>query len=140
MPSITRSNGDSYSVVYKDAAAQGADPITAAETVIFEGPALDFFRILPVDGGSAAEDMTGELGVGEVIGEIMQTIQTKGTVAMYQVEAGTPWEISVAVYPTGAWTAAALQTAVRALGTTVGVNNTDISLSTVTAPGFLLGS
>jgi len=132
MATITRTNGDAYAVVYKDTSAKGADPITADETVIFEGPALDFFKVIVANGSDTVTDITGEMGATEAVEDILRTVQTKGTLAMYQVEGDATGQISVAVYPTGAWTAAALQTAIRA--TTP--NSLDVSGALVTAPGF----
>ena len=55
---------------------------------------------------------------------------------MYQVEGDTTGQISVAVYPKGAWTTSSLQSAIRALGTTVGGNNVDVSGSTISSSGL----
>jgi hypothetical protein len=66
------------------------------------------------------------------------------TIAMYQVEGDANGQISYAVYPADAWTAASLQTALQALGNvqvtsssgvTTGVN---VSGTLVTEPGFQL--
>ena len=43
---------------------------------------------------------------------------------------------NVAVYPKGAWTTSTLQTALRALGTSVGGNTVDVSGTTVTSSGL----
>jgi hypothetical protein len=57
---------------------------------------------------------------------------------MYQVAAtSNVTNFSVAVYPTGAYTAAELQTQIRALGT---VDGYDLSGATVTNVGFRLAS
>ena len=66
----------------------------------------------------------------------MQEIQTKATIEMYQVEGDTTGQISVACYPAGAWTTTTLQTALRALGTTVGGNSVDVSGTSVTSSGL----
>ena len=52
-------------------------------------------------------------------------------------EIDTSGQISVAVYPAGAYTASTLQTAVRTLSA-AGSNNLDCSSSDVTDPGFEL--
>lgn len=134
MATVTRTNGNAYAVVHKDTASRGADPITADETVIFEGPGLDFFKLLVQNGSDEATDLRGEMGATEGVEGILREIQTKGTLAMYQVEGDTTGQISVAVYPSGAWTAATLQTALRAITP----NSLDISGTDVTAPGFEL--
>ena len=56
---------------------------------------------------------------------------------MYQVEGDTTGQISVALYPAGAYTASTLQTAIRTLSD-IGANNLDCSGSDVTNPGFEL--
>ena len=56
---------------------------------------------------------------------------------MYQVEGDTSGQISVAVYPAGAYTASTLQTAIRTLSA-AGSNSLDCSSSDVTDPGFEL--
>jgi hypothetical protein len=66
----------------------------------------------------------------------MTAIQTKANIAMYQVEGDTSGQVSVAVYPTAAWTATTLQTAIRALGASVGGNTIDLSGSAVTSSGL----
>ena len=132
MPTITRSNGNAYSVIYKDSSTQGAATLVADETVIFEGPALDFFRIVMQDTDNANLDLRTEMDAEEAVEAILREIQTLGTIAMYQVEGDNTGHISVAVYPTGAWTAATLQVALRAITP----NSLDASGTDVTAPGF----
>jgi len=132
MATVTRSNGDAYAVVYKDASTQGADPLTADETVIFEGPAVDFFKVVIQNGSNVNVDLRGEMGATEAVEAILREVQTKGTISMYQVEGDNTGQISLAVYPTATWTAATLQTALRAITP----NSLDISGTDVTAPGF----
>jgi len=132
MATVTRSNGNAYAVVYKDASTQGADPLTADETVIFEGPAVDFFKVVIQNGSNVNVDLRGEMGATEAVEAILREVQTKGTISMYQVEGDNTGQISLAVYPTAAWTAATLQTALRAITP----NSLDISGTDVTAPGF----
>ncbi len=132
MATVTRSNGNAYAVVYKDASTQGADPLTADETVIFEGPAVDFFKVVIQNGSNVNVDLRGEMGATEAVEAILREVQTKGTISMYQVEGDNTGQISLAVYPTATWTAATLQTALRAITP----NSLDISGTDVTAPGF----
>lgn len=136
MATITRTHGNSFGVPHVDRALSTSGAITADEAVILDGPQLDFFKIL-VDDGSPI-DLRNELDVGESVEAILRAVQVKSTIAMYQVEGDTTGQISVAVYPKGAWTAAALQTAIRALGSTVGSNTVDVSATAVTSPGFEL--
>lgn len=119
--------------------------------VQMQGPKLDFFKVLVKDAGASAVDLRDELGSYSagvfdpgVVVQINQAIQTAATIAIYQVEGASTGQISYAVYPTGAWTAASLQTALQALGnvqitssngTVTGVN---VSGTLVTSPGFQL--
>jgi hypothetical protein len=109
----------------------------------FAGPALDFFGI---DLGS---DPSGQAGVNGAIQVILQNIQTTSTVAMYQVAAtGNATNLSIALYPVGAYTATALQAQIRALST-ANTNGTANSIpgttyvanaAVVTNVGFRLAS
>ena len=76
--------------------------------------------------------------------QINQTVQTSSTIAIYQVEGSGTGQISYAIYPSGAYTAASLQTAIQGMGNvqitssagvTTGVN---VSGTVVTLPGFQL--
>ena len=111
--------------------------ITADATLIFNGPELDFFKIIIKDASGNVEDLRGELDVGEGAVEILKKIAEKATIEMYQIEGDTTGQISVALYPAGAYSASTLQTAVRTL-TAAGSNSLDCSLSDVTDPGFEL--
>jgi len=79
-----------------------------------------------------------------VVQQINTAVQSTTTVAMYQVEGATTGQISYAVYPAGAWTAATLQSALQALGnvqvtdSSGTVTGVDVSGTTVTSPGFQL--
>jgi hypothetical protein len=145
-------NGDSQPVFALDinnGAQTGA--ITSAALVQMDGPKLDFFKILVKNGSDAAIDLRGQLGSysGGVfnpgaVNQINSAIQQTATIAKYQVEADTSGQISIAVYPAGAYTAASLQTALRALGnvqvtssngTVAGV---DVAGTVVTTAGFKL--
>ena len=130
MADVTRVNGN--------AKAQGsaAGAISADELVIANGPELDFFKIIVTNGSAEVIDIRNELDAAESVVAIMQAIETKGNVEMYQVEGDTTGQISVAVYPAGAWTTSTLQTAIRALGGTVGANSVDVSGTAVTTSGL----
>ena len=73
----------------------------------------------------------------EFIEAILQEIQQLAGVYIYQVEDASAGQISVALYPTGAYTASTLQTAIRTL-TAAGSNSVDCSGSDVTTGGFKL--
>jgi hypothetical protein len=144
-------NGDSQPVFALDInnGAQTGDISTAA-LVQMAGPKLEFFKIIVTNSGGAV-DITNQLGnvtagvfTPGVVNQINQCIQLKATIAMYQVEADTSGQISVAVYPQAAWTAATLETALRALGNVQitasngTVTGVDVALTDVTDVGFKL--
>jgi hypothetical protein len=130
-------NGDSQPVFALDInnGAQTGD-ISSAALVQMAGPKLEFFKIIVQDGSQSNIDLTNELGnvtagvfTPGLVNQINQCIQLKTTIAMYQVEATSAGQISIAVYPQAAWTAADLQVALRALG------NVQITASNGTVTG-----
>jgi len=134
MAGFTRTHGDAQPVFAMDVQNGPVAPSTAADgtTTNFIGPAMDFFGF---DLGAAP---TTQLGVDEMVAQVMVSIEQLSTVMMYSVSAtAATTNMSVAVYPVGAYTAAALQTQVRALGT---VNGYDLSGAVVTNVGFRLAS
>ena len=134
MAGFTRTHGDAQPVFAMDVQNGPVAPSTAADgtTTNFIGPAMDFFGF---DLGAAP---TTQLGVDEMVAQVMVSIEQLSTVMMYSVSAtASVTNMSVAVYPVGAYTAAALQTQIRALGT---VNGYDLSGATVTNVGFRLAS
>jgi hypothetical protein len=101
----------------------------------FMGPALDFFGI------DLGADPSAQAGVNGAIQTVLQTIQQTSTVAIYQVAAtANVTNMSVALYPLGAYTAASLQAAIRALGANVAGTGYDATGATVTNVGFRLAS
>jgi hypothetical protein len=134
MAGFTRTHGDAQPVFAID--TQNGPIASSASangtTTNFIGPAMDFFGF---DLGAAPTD---QLGVDEMVAQVMVSIEQLATVMMYSVSAtSNVTNMSVAVYPVGAYTAAALQAQVRALGT---VNGYDLSGATVTNVGFRLAS
>lgn len=119
--------------------------------VQMQGPKLDFFKVLVKDGSAAAVDLRNQLGGYSggvfnpgVVVQLNQAIQRQATIAIYQVEGDATGQISYAIYPSGAYTAAELQTELQALGnvqitssndTVTGVN---VSGTLVTNVGFKL--
>jgi hypothetical protein len=130
MADVTRVNGNAK------AHGSPAGAISADELVILNGPDMDFFKIIVQDVSGDVADIRNELDAAESVVAIMQAIETKGNVEMYQVEGDASGQLSVAVYPAGAWTTSTLQTAIRALGAAVGGNSVDVSGSTVTTSGL----
>jgi hypothetical protein len=156
MPTFNRFNGDAQPVFALDInnGPQTGNIGSTDALVQMAGPKLDFFKVLvngDNGGGNAAVDLRTQLGGYSaavfnpgVVQQINQAVQSVATIAMYQVEGDDTGQISYAVYPAGAYTAATLQVAIRALGnvqitsssnvtTGVQVNN-----STVTDVGFKL--
>jgi hypothetical protein len=145
-------NGDAQPVFALDInnGAQTGD-ISSAALVQMAGPKLDFFKVIVENGSSQAIDLTNQLGnvtagvfTPGVVVQINQAIQQTATIAMYQVEADTTGQISYAIYPSGAWTAATLEAAIQALGNVQitasngTVTGVDVSSSEVTNVGFKL--
>ena len=134
MAGFTRTHGDAQPVFAMDVQNGPVASSTAADgtTTNFIGPAMDFFGF---DLGAAP---TTQLGVDEMVAQVLQSIEQLATVMMYSVSAtANVTNMSVAVYPVGAYTAATLQTQIRALGT---VNGYDLTGATVTNVGFRLAS
>jgi hypothetical protein len=134
MAGFTRTHGDAQPVFAMDVQNGPVASSTAADgtTTNFIGPAFDFFGF---DLGAAP---TTQLGVDEMVAQVLVSIEQLSTVMMYSVAAtANVTNMSVAVYPVGAYTAATLQAQVRALGT---VNGYDLSGATVTNVGFRLAS
>ena len=128
--------------------------ISSAALVQPQGPKLDFFAVIVKNTSAQAQDLRNQLGnangggtgvfnPGAVV-QINQAVQRTATIAIYQVEADTSGQISYAIYPSGAYTAATLETTIQGLGTITvteedGTTNTlDVSGSTVTNVGMQL--
>lgn len=134
MAGFTRTHGDAQPVFAIDTLNGPVASSTAADgtTTNFIGPAMDFFGL---DLGAAPTD---QLGVNEMVAQVLQSIAQLSTVMMYSVSAtANAVNMSVAVYPVGAYTAGELETQLQALGT---VNGYDLSGATVTNVGFRLAS
>ena len=101
MAGFTRVNGTTQPVFHMDTAngnIQGTANIAATGSVNFQGPKLDFFSLV------ANGSLTTSGNVNGYINNLMQAIQTKATVAMYQVSPAAPTVLNLALYPTGAYT------------------------------------
>lgn len=101
----------------------------------FAGPAYDFFG---VDLGA---DPSTQAGVNGALQTILQTIQQTCTVAIYQVAAtGNATNLSLAIYPVGAYTDVTLQAAIRSLGSNVAGTGYSVAAANVTNVGFRLAT
>lgn len=146
-------NGDSQPVFALDInnGAQNGNIGGTDALVQMQGPKLDFFKVLVKNSSAQAIDLRTQLGsysggvfTPGVVNQINQAIQETATIAIYQVEGATTGQISYAVYPQDAYTAATLQSALQALGNVQitasdgTVTGVDVAGTTVTEPGFQL--
>ena len=160
MAVFNRFNGDAQPVFALDVnngSQTGA--ITSDALVQMDGPKLQFFKVVVEDTGNSAIDLRGQLGNYSGSGTVFnpglvqiinQEIQTKATIAKYQVEGDNTGQISYALYPQDAWTAATLEAAIRAItnGSTAGnvqitsssgvTTGVDVTGTDVTEPGMKL--
>ena len=98
----------------------------------FAGPDVQFFYITLITAdGSSVLDVRTELGYDETLHNLQRTILQRGTILYQRVENAATGRLDVCMERSG-WTAATLQTAIQGMGTSVGVNNKDVSGSTVT--------
>ena len=98
----------------------------------FAGAEVSFFYITLITAdGSTVLDVRTELGYNETLHNLQRTILQRGTILYQRVEDAATGRLDVCMERPG-WTAATLQTAIQGMGTTVGVNNKDVSGSTVT--------
>jgi len=106
----TPTNGTYQPVSNMDAGTTASSPgagwptplnsATSGATVNLAGPKLDFFTIT-----------LASVATPSVLNATMLAIQTKATIAMYEVTDTTTDTLAIAVYPTGAWTTGDLDTA-----------------------------
>ena len=98
----------------------------------FAGAEVDFFYITLITAdGSSVLDVRTELGYDETLHNLQQIILQRGTILYQRIDNAATGRIDIAMERSG-WTAATLQTAIRDMGTSVGVNTKDVSTSTVT--------
>jgi hypothetical protein len=138
MAYFTRTHGNAQQVFHIDTdlgSLSGALATSGAVNVT--GPKLDFFKIIVENGSNAAQDLQPEVGTGLAVEAIIQNIQQIAGVYIYQVEDNATGQISIATYPTGAYTAATLQTSVRTL-TAAGTGSINCAGSDVTTGNFKL--
>jgi hypothetical protein len=142
MAYFDRTHGDSKPVFQSDTLDPTyTSPAATGTPVNLAGPHQDFFGI------DLGADPSGQLGTSGAVEAVIKAIQQLGTVYTYQVQASASANnMSIAVYPVGAWTANSgsaapagnnLQLTIRALGT---VNGFDLSGATVTNVGFKLAA
>ena len=96
----------------------------------YAGAEVKFFHITLVEADSSALDIRTELGYDETMHNLIRTILLRGTILYQRIDNAASGRIDISMERPG-WTATTLQTAIRDMGTTVGVNNKDVSLSVV---------
>ena len=101
------------------------------ETDNYIGADISFFHITLKDNSASAVDVRTELGYDETVHNVIRSVLHRGTMVHQRIENATTGRIDIAMERAG-WTASTLQTAIRDLGATVGVNNKDLRGSVVT--------
>jgi len=126
MAYITPVNGDAQPVFAIDVQNGPIAPSTSTSgtPVNMAGPKLDFFQITCANTNATLQ------GVNGYVSNVIRAIQQTSTVAMYQVDGA---QISVGLFPTGAYTAATILTAAQ----TANIAGTNAA-STSTNVGFKL--
>ena len=138
MAYFTKKHGNAQRVFQPDWQVPIAGSATYTNNPInVAGPKLDFFKIIVENAGNAAQDLQAQVGTGLAVEAIIQNIQQIAGVYIYQVEDNATGQISIATYPTGAYTTATLQAQIRAL-TTVGTNSINVAGTDVTSGNFKL--
>ena len=100
------------------------------ETDNFAGADVQFFHITLVGDDSSAVDLRTELGFNETMHNITRTILQRGTIIYQRIDNASTGRIDITMERSG-WTADTLETAIRNMGTTVGENDKDVSMSHV---------
>jgi len=137
MASVSRTAGNIFSGVNTNTDLGSLVSIAGAQPMCF--------GILLKNGSGDPTNIDAEGEADETIDIVLRTIlgggtganAGSGTISYFQVETGTPWQISVMV-ERSSWTSTTLQTTLRALGSAVGTNSKDVSGTTVTDVGFKL--
>lgn len=116
MAFTTRTHGDYQPVMNFDAVdytVGSVNAVTSGATVQPQGPKLDFFTITKDTGSFSAAN----------VNTLIQTVQQLATVYIYEYTDTSNDSLAIAVYPTGAWTTATIDTAVTAAGIAVVVTD-----------------
>lgn len=101
------------------------------ETDNFIGADINFYHITLKDNSASAVDVRTELGFDEAVHNVIRAVLDRGTIVHQRIDNANSGRIDIAMERAG-WTAATLQTAIRDLGATVGVNNKDLRGTVVT--------
>ena len=101
------------------------------ETDNFIGADINFYHITLKDNSASAVDVRTELGFNEAVHNVIRAVLDRGTIVHQRIDNANSGRIDIAMERAG-WTAATLQTAIRDLGASVGVNDKDLRGSVVT--------
>ena len=96
MAYTTRTHGDYKPVANYDApdyTVGAVNAVTSAATVQMQGPKLDYYTISKGSGNWTATQQKA----------IIDTIQQKAVIYLYEFTTGSPDTLAIASYPTGAW-------------------------------------
>ena len=118
MATFTRVNGTTQPVFALDVAngsIVGTANVAAQGPVQIQGPKLDFFTL------TANTALTNAGNVNGYLNNVLQAVQQTGTIAIYQAGA-TAGTISIAIYPSGAYTTATLVAAAQTANSTGGLD------------------
>jgi len=128
MAQFAKVNGTAQPVFHTDVGngSIAGSTATAATPVNFQGPKLDFFSIV------ANASVAAQQGINGYVSNVLQAIQQTSTVAVYQVDGA---QISVGVFPTGAFSNVTLATAVQTANGAIGV-----ATANVVTTGFKLAT
>ena len=149
MADVTRVHGDAHGVVHQDRGLHGSGALSGDELVVNVGRSAKFFAIVVYNasgaGGAGNIDLQNELDSGEsveailkaVASSVVSDVQYGGEILAYQVQDDANGQVSVMVAGSN-WTNTAMQTAIRALGATVGGNSVDVTGTLVTDTGMKL--
>ena len=103
----------------------------------FAGAEVKFFHITLIQSDSSALDIRTELDYDETMHNLIRTILQRGTILYQRIDNAASGRVDITMERPG-WTAATLQTAIRGMGDSVGVNNKSVSLSVVAEPELKL--
>lgn len=133
MAYYTPANGDVQPVFALDVrnGPVSASASTAGTPVNPAGPKLDFFTV------TANTTVVSQQGVQEYVANVINAIQQKCTVAMYQVD-GTL--LSFGIYPTGAFANASTNTSAAEFLSTANITYTGYQLDSAASVGFKLAT
>jgi len=104
-----------FALDVRDGSIAGTANVAAQGPVQIQGPKLDFFTLT----ANAALPNAGN--VNGYLTNVLTSIQQTGTIALYQAGA-TAGTISLAIYPSGAYSTATLVTAAQVANATGGLN------------------